>query len=150
MEEYRINYLHRLIAEENKITNSMVFTNFFIVEFPEELQLRPFDVVSVDFLGDNMCRIVIRNNFDNCPLIKINEYIKKKWVPFKHRDDEIKIKYIDKSGLIRSISTLSGIKIKRVYEGILTYKSDGIQEISLDIVYNKRDIEMCNGSANQK
>lgn len=141
MDGYRINYLHRLITEDNKVTESMAFTNFFIVEFPEKFNLRPYDVVSVEFTDDNVCKIKIRNNFDNYPLFMINEYVNKNKCLFRRCKDSIKVNYINRIGEVKCVSTLTDIVIKNVHEDALTYCEGNVQTITMDIKYKKRVIE---------
>lgn len=139
--EYRIQFLHRILTEDSHV-GDVSLSNYFIIEFPEFFNLQAYDFESVTFLDDNVCRFVIRNNFSNYPLFTINEYIKNKQkCLFSKCNDKIFIKHLDRYGKVRYSTELSNIKIVKVYESELTYKSDNIQTITLDVKYKNRTIE---------
>lgn len=142
MDEYRINYLHRLIRDELANINGVAFTNFFIVKMPEEMGIDVTDIVSFEFTDKKKCRIVIRDNFVRYPIFTINEYIDKRrpsFLSFLHKHtDNITVEHIGKKGDVKYTSVLEDICVDRVWESKLTYDDDGIHTITLDISFKKR------------
>lgn len=141
MEEYRINYLHRLISDEHANVNGVAFTNFFIVKMPEDMGIDVTDIVSFEFTDKKCCRIIIRDNFLRFPIFSINEYIDKRKNKslFSWNDsDNITVEHISRNGDIKYTSVLEDIHIDSVKESKLTYQEDSVHTITLDITFKKR------------
>ena len=134
-----MSFLQRVNKEGVPITDDIVFRNYFIVSFPDELGIRYYDVISVDFLEDNICRFTIRNNSETYPLYYINKYKHKMSNIFKLKKDNIEICQLNKNGLVIGYKNiLTNISIKKIIEQTLDYRDEGAQEIILDIKYKKR------------
>ena len=109
-ERISMSFLQRVNKEGVPITDDIVFRNYFIVSFPDELGIRYYDVISVDFLEDNICRFTIRNNSETYPLYYINKYKHKMSNIFKLKKDNIEICQLNKNGLV--IDKLYGVYFK--------------------------------------
>lgn len=134
-----LKLLQRTYKEDYPITDDTLFNNYFIVSFPDELGIRYYDVVSTQFLGDNICRFTIRNNFSTFPLYHLHEYKRKNKGIFSPKKDIIEIYQLCDSEMnIIYKNVLTKISIKNIYENMLSYKNDKPQEIVFDIKYRER------------
>lgn len=137
---FRIGFLQRAMAEKYSMGLDLAYSNFFLVLFPKELNITPYDVVSADFIGDNTCRIVIRNNYTNCPIFSLNAYRNKCKCFFCRRKCSMEIDYLNKKGEIQYRSVLKRISIDNIKESQLSYQNDEIQTITFDVKYGDREI----------
>lgn len=137
---YSVGLLQRSISERFSKGDEIAYSNYFLVFFPEELDITTFDVISIEFIGDDICRFVIRNNYDKCPIFSLNSYRNKCNCFFKRNKDIIEIDYINRKGSIKYQSILKNISIKNIIESKLTYERSDIQTITFDVKYNKREI----------
>ena len=142
MEIFSLNFLQRINKEDCPITDDIILRNYFIVNFPEEMGVRYYDVISVNFLEDNICRFTIRNNHETLPLYNLFNYKCKKCGIinfFRRKKDEIHILQLKKEDMsIIYDNVLTNICVKKIYEEELTYKDGKPQEIIVDIKYKKR------------
>jgi hypothetical protein len=140
-----LNLTQRASLDDINLGSDLIYTNNFIVEFPEELGVRFYDVVSIDFLKDKTCRFTIRNNSTTIPLFSLNKYRHSCSNILKWKRDNISIHYLDRENNLLFTSVLKKIKINDIFEEQLTYKDDKPQTIIFDIKYSKRTIEKsCN------
>lgn len=136
-----INYVQRAFMDDVNIGEDLINKNGFIVEFPEEFGIRFYDVISVNYLGEKMCRFTIRNNSTNLPLFNLNNYKCKCCSFFKKKKSNIIIHHINKMNEIVYTSILYNVCVKNIFEEELTYTDDNPQNIIFDIKYKKRIIE---------
>lgn len=148
-QDIRLQYYHRMVNENVEITDNYSYNNFFVVLFPKELNIRYYDVVSCENIGDKTFRFTINNNFDNYPLFSLNEYVQKYKNIFKKNNDVIEIQHINKKGYVEYITTLKNIKLCNIQEGSLSYYDNNIQRLTFDIKYKTRIIEK-NGPTNKE
>lgn len=142
-----LNLAQRASLDDIDIGSDLIYKNAFIVSFPEEMGIRFFDVISIDFIGDKTCRFTIRNNSTNLPLFSIYKYKHSCSNFLKWKRDDISIHHLDRQNNLLFTSVLKKIKIKNIFEEQLSYKDDKPQTIIFDIKYAKRIIEKpCNQS----
>lgn len=140
-----LNLTQRASLDDINLGSDLIYKNNFIVDFPKELGVRFYDVISIDFLKHRTCRFTIRNNSSSIPLFALNKYRHSYSNIFKWKRDDISIHYLDRSNNLLFTSVLKKIKINDIFEGQLTYKDDKPQTIIFDVKYNKRTIEkLCN------
>lgn len=144
-ENVSLKYVRRAFMDDVNIGEDFLFKNGFFVEFPEEFGIRFYDVISIKYMEDNICRFTIRNNSSNLPLFNLNKYKCKCCGFFNKKNDNITIYNLNKYDEIIFISTLHKICIKNITEEELTYTDDKPQTITFDIKYKKRILEKpCN------
>ena len=149
-EGYRAQYLKKVLSESKAIDKNAAFNNYFSVVFPEEMQIRAHDVVSIEFLKENKCRFTIINNYTNHPLIAINRFKNEGEKLFKRRQKNIKIVYVNKMGVIKMESILFGVKIVNIEEEKLSYMDDTPQKIVFDVEYKYRILQEKNGATDKE
>lgn len=138
-EKISLNFLQRINKEEFLLTDDIILKHNFLVNFPDEMCVRYYDVISVQFLEDNICRFTIRNNFTTYPLYYLNKYKCKMCGFFKRKKDNIEIYQLTGADLnVAYKNTLTKVCIKKIYEENLSYKDSTPQEIVFDIKYKKR------------
>jgi hypothetical protein len=147
--DYSLSFIQRINGENFPVTDDIMYNNFFIVKFPESMGIRYYDVISVHFLNNNVCRFVIRNNYTTYPLYHLNK--SKCWLHniFKVKKENIEIIQLRKNMEPVYKNVLTNIRVKNIYEAELSYKSDGVQEIMFDVKYSKRILSKY-GSTNQE
>lgn len=136
----RIQYLHKLHEKGMTFENDLVLNNFFIAEFPEELNINYHDIISIMFINEYRCVVKIINNYENFPLFSLNLFKTKQRSIFRKKSDII-IKHLDRNGDIRYISKLKDIKIFNIFEDELTYLNDNTQTITFEVSFKKRILE---------
>lgn len=124
------------ILDEIKL-DDLIFENNFLVKFPEELNIRYQDIISVKNIENNTYRFVI-NNTENFPLFNLENYKNKQNNIFKKKKNNIIIYYMNKNLQILYSIVLKDIKILKFIENELTYKNDNPQSIIIDIKYKNR------------
>ena len=140
-----LNYVQRAFMDDVNVGEDLLNKNGFIVEFPEEMGIRFYDVISMSYMGDKICRFTIRNNYANLPLLNLNKYKRTNSSYFKNKKDDVIIYHINKLNEIVYTTILHKISIKNIFEEDLTYTDDKPQKIYLDIRYKKRILEKtCN------
>lgn len=134
-----LNFLHRVNKEDFPLTDNILYKNYFLVNFPVELGVRYYDVISVQFLEDNICRFTIRDNDYTYPLYYLNKYKCKFCNFFKRKKDNIEIFQLNSPDMkIVYKNILTNICIVKINEDILTYKESKPKEITFDVKYKKR------------
>ena len=140
-----LNLTQRAFLDDIDFGCDLIYKNNFIVEFPEKLGVRFFDVVSIDFLENKTCRFTIRNNASNLPLFSLYKYKHNCFSFFKFKKSNISIHCLDRSNNLLFTNTLKNIKIVKIFEEQLSYKDDNPQTIVFYVKYSKRIIEKaCN------
>lgn len=145
--KFRIQYYHRIMKENNAYLDTLSFMNYFMVNFPVELNIAFYDVISCEYIGDKTYRFVIKNNFERFPLYTLNEYCNKQCRFFKKKKDNVEIYYLNRENEQKYVTILKDIRINNIREGKLSYIENDIQTISFDVIYKAKIIEK-NGTTN--
>lgn len=145
--KFRIQYYHRIMKENNMYLDTLSFMNYFVVNFPAELNIAFHNVISCEYIGNKTYRFVIKNNFERFPLYTLNEYINKQCNLFKKNKDNVEIHYLNRDNEQKYMTILKNIRINNICEGKLSYNENDVQTISFDVIYKSKIIEK-NGTTN--
>lgn len=135
------NIFKELDGEAIKKNGYLIFKNLFLVKFPKEFNIESTDVISVEFIDNEICRFIIKNNFINFPLFSLNKYSKKCCSFFCRKNDSIVIDYLNRNGEKQYSARLTKVRIRNIKEDILTYYNDEPHTITVDIKFSKRILE---------
>jgi hypothetical protein len=133
--------INNKLIDEMINTDDLIFENHFLVDFPFELGIRLYDVVSIIFTSKNTCKFTVRNNLATLPLIKLKKYKDKKRNIFKHKRDNIIIHQLDKTLVELYSIILEDITIKKFDLSGFSYYNNKPQEITIDVKFKNKSFE---------